>query len=525
MLGDHEDGENPNMGRAIPVAGTVVHRPPLFGFVSRAPPIYRRDMLADEDSRHFNISNGPRRDASGQSSTNSHAPRKPAFSIQSSLASLRSVGGLLGVSAVARDLKTRHSSQSSKESSWNEKGQDRFSDHAALVSNEQPALGFERRRNSSWNSQTAIDPFSDMEVKEYHDGDSDAHSIHMEATFNERAPSYVSEAMINTAEICAHPFIGETSSHQSSLPHTSSESFDHTPQSGYTTHGSSSHSSDEFPRSPSTRRSSIIDANPSQPMRRSDSWWIKFAKTPFLDRRSSDATKPQRFVEFRDPNPPPRLVAIEEGATIPSRPTSSLSKSPSVIHHRMYSKVGHERSVSSLQTAQTADSEVLERIGSLDIVQRDLTIGCGNIYGGRPLSAVMPDDTSGLAHEARSSLSGDDDISETAEVRWFTPPVGAKPTVVPSPSGRAAFLPGARSPPPKPRPSGGMVASRVQAFEQRLSIDAEASKPPTPDEKSTKHREVIVGKHRDRSMVKYGFAPRPSLFVANPDRKNPSGGS
>ena len=58
MLYPSEDDENPHAAAAIPVAqsATTQHRIPLFGFGvigSRISP-RRRNMLADEDTRHFN---------------------------------------------------------------------------------------------------------------------------------------------------------------------------------------------------------------------------------------------------------------------------------------------------------------------------------------------------------------------------------------------------------------------------------------------------------------------------------------
>jgi hypothetical protein len=534
MLGDLEDDENPNMGRAIPVAGTVGHRAPLFGFVSRAAPAQRRDMLADEDTRVFNISNSTRREASGRSSSTSYIHvEKPVFSLQGSLASLRE---LLGGSVVTRGSRPQEPSGSTISSSWDEKAFGPFSDRAALVPpSELPASKHKNgRTNSSWTLPTNVDPFSDREIDEFRDGDSDAQSVViMEAMLNELSQGYV-EAKRPTAEAGFPPSTStmESSLHQSSGPH-SSESLDHKPQSAYSTVGSSSHSSDEIGSSPRTRRSSIIDANPppTEPMRRSDSWWAKFAKTPFLDRRTSENVRTSRFVEFRDPNPPPRLVAIEE-STSDSRAASQLSRRSMdrVFDQRMYSKIIHDRSVSSLHTTQTADSGALDRIGGMDIVQRDYRTGSSfssaddNMDGGRGLSWITSGDTWEVTHEARSTCSGDE-VSPEPDVEARPPAVTKSNVQHRLPSRRATYDPGAPSPISKRYLAGGMVAARVQAFEQRVAMEAETSSPPHESERSTKNREVVLGKKRERGSVKYGFAPRPSLFVANPDRKSPSGGS
>jgi len=280
--------------------------------------------------------------------------------------------------------------------------------------------------------------------------------------------------------------------------------------------GTSSGSSEEGTRSSGARRSSIIDANPqpTQPIRRSDSWWSKFAKTSFLDRRSSDGASSSRLVDFRDPNPAPRLGAIEE-ASKPSRESSAKS-----YHNRIYSTIAHGRSVSSMKTAQTADSEALERMGAMDIVQRDGTIG----------SRFSAEDAPDAALSVVTSADHDDNDSRDdggisrLKVNLATPaPAAARPSGLPSPSGENTV--GTRPSPPIRPSSGGIVSSRVQAFERRTSADAQAITSPSPEERSTKSREIRTGRDRDRIGVKYGFAPKPSLFVANPDRKSPSSAS
>jgi hypothetical protein len=59
--------------------------------------------------------------------------------------------------------------------------------------------------------------------------------------------------------------------------------------------------------------------------------------------------------------------------------------------------------------------------------------------------------------------------------------------------------------------SPGAVADKVRQFERRMSMEVPVS-PTTPN---TKHREERTKK---RVEVNYGLAPKPSLFVANPDR-------
>jgi hypothetical protein len=529
MLGGFEDEEYPHQEGAIPTAGNVSHRLPLFGFIGRTAPIQRRDMLADEDTRYFNA---PRREGSGGSSFNSFVRNeKPGFTVQSSLASLRSVGAMLVMGTTARGDRSRELSRSSKASPWDEKRLDPFSDEAALVPGETTALRWKGGRTRSWNSPPYVDPFSDKEIGEYHDGDSDAHSVNMEATLTDQPQRYL-DTPTTTPELTPISPVMETVSHRSYGLH-SSESLDLHLQNSLNTVTSSSHSSDEVPRSPGARRSSILDLNPlpNQPIRRSNSWWTRFAKTPFLDRRPSDGARSQRMVQFRDPNPPPRLGAIEERSVDSPHPSQpSRDSSVGSYHQRIYSTINHGRSVSSLQTAQTADSEALERISGMDIVQRDSTIG--SRYGSgvddpaarRPLSLLMSADRSDESHEARSSLSGGSGVSlPPMEVELLVPARAAIPYTLSSPTSVSGS--GSRPSPVTRLSSGGLVSSRIQAFERRMSMDAEASKPPSPDERSTRNREVRVDGGRDRRAIKYGFAPKPSLFVANPDRKSSSSAS
>jgi hypothetical protein len=75
-------------------------------------------------------------------------------------------------------------------------------------------------------------------------------------------------------------------------------------------------SSQGVARSP--RPSSILDLKPpaSEPIRRSNSWWMRFAKTPLFERRGTGSSpwSGGGFIDFRDTNPPPQLLTIEESA-------------------------------------------------------------------------------------------------------------------------------------------------------------------------------------------------------------------
>ncbi|KAI6042539.1 hypothetical protein EDC04DRAFT_2506759, partial [Pisolithus marmoratus] len=98
----------------------------------------------------------------------------------------------------------------------------------------------------------------------------------------------------------------------------------------------------------------------SQPVHRSNSWWARFAKTSFLDRRGSfTSSKP---LVFRDPNPAPPLSIIEEAST---------SKDGVELHGGTPPKGQHTRSIASSHSMRTANTESAEQLGgSYDVVQR-----------------------------------------------------------------------------------------------------------------------------------------------------------
>ena len=281
---------------------------------------------------------------------------------------------------------------------------------------------------------------------------------------------------------------------------------------------SSSQLSHEPPQSP-RRPSSIIDANPpptSQYMRRSNSCWNRFAKTPLLDRRSTDrSSKP---LDFRDPNPPPRLGPIEETSQSNS-PDSPKSKRRigSGGHGQVYSSSQHGRSATSLQTARTANSEALERMAdTMQIVQKGSTLSSH-------ASVPSTDSRDESPERAYASNSRPLSVIASSDSQLNTPPAEG---LVQSPSDmtveeqtRSLATIAADLPSPK-RPtsvsdrgsSTGSVAERVQAYERRMSQAAESpikSPPPVPNRSR-------------RGASVYGLAPKPALFVANPDNRQGS---
>jgi hypothetical protein len=309
-----------------------------------------------------------------------------------------------------------------------------------------------------------------------------------------------------------------------------------------------------------SRTSSPSLMNSTQPMKRSNSWWLRFAPTGLLDRRPSGAS---RRMEFRDPNPPPRLSAIEErhsyaektsppgsGGTgekvlqfmhksLLSPPSSSqqarrlqdetdVSISSRGVPMKIYGVDRHGKSVSSLKTA---DSEAIERMAvTMDVVQRITTRshrGTGSIGSIGGLSLDTHASTHILEREDRiSEADGGQNRTEENLIMFASPeemersvltspqPLDHEPTTVDTTPRSDLTL----SPPisTAPQSSSRNVSQRVRAFERRLSVEAPVSPPPT----NTRHREERTKKVVE---VNYGLARRPDLFITNPDRTSESG--
>lgn len=545
-LGDNDDEETPHSITAIRLGGTrkgpwILAVPlALLGMIGLGPrrrhmDHSRRDILADED-RSFQWVSVSREGSGGRSSFGSRSARNSIQGLSNAITEK--------FRNFARGSSSGPRSQEPS-SNWEKMIVDPFSPEVALMAegharNELP----ERSGNGfalSGPSQPYTDPFSDRdtssEVLRLYDMEPWAVPDHapesrQSAPISKPAP-LLTTLPPSTDFVPMSPLVEQASqnslSNSSSSHHTSSD-----PNAGS---GSSA-------RSP--RPSSILDLSPptSQPIRRTNSWWMRFAKTPLLERRGSAG-----FIDIRDPNPPPRLLTIEEtnlsrgssngtAATQSRRKPSTanrayagtLSRKPSLYHEI------HGRSASSLQTANT---EMLERVGgTMDIVQRDGTLDSHHT----PITG--PDDEFGIAagsggsytqqlralivrgepsyHSTRTASSS---VSASIDSPMIQTPFRS---AAGSPTGEVAHPTSSSSPPPSEEAVAGVcvehsprspgVAERVRAFERRLS--RESAGPPSPT--NTRRREerltpppaaVAVA----RPAVRYGLVPRPSLFVANPD--------
>jgi hypothetical protein len=562
---DDDDEEHPHSITAVRIGGTREKGPRILaplGLLGLGPSRRymnrsRRDILADED-RSFNWVGVSREGSHGRSSLGGRSARSSIRGLSNamteSFASIRNLARGVGPAPRSREVSA----------DWEKMGG--VSSEVALMA---AGLGHdelpERTRNGfalPGPSQPYTDPFADQHASAevLHDYDSEpefqpnpSHSPERkEDRLSEARPPPLRTSLPPMADfVPLSPLVEQAS--QNSLSNSSSS---HNTSSDKNTGSGSSHGATLSPRP-----SSILDPNPpsSQPVRRSNSWWARFAKTPLLERRGteSSARSTPGFIEFRDPNPPPRLLTIEESAhsqrssegpfdTTKSlrKPAASraysgtLSRRPSLYRDTM-----HGRSASSLQTANT---ETLERLGgTMDIIQRDGTLDSQYAppTGGYPLDEELGIAASGSMgpggiSQLRALLVRGEPSYRSTRTASSSISIDSPRILSPLPSGPGTptgELSDPASPPPEEAassPAEGFVAAedgiphspgvadRVRAFERRMSHENASPPPPT----NTRRREERTTAVVTRPAVRYGLVPRPSLFVANPDGSRGSDG-
>ena len=509
----------------------------------------RRDMLADEDTRSFGEWRAPRgRDGTEGSS----------WSLKSIL------GG--GTRLLSREASTasRGTNAGSRNTPWREKS-DPFADgSSSLLRDEDIGLigiptasgptrprANGRRYMSHASSKSALsyrDPFSDP-VQEDRQG-SDAGDPFLKEGNEDSLPLSVPHVPVFPSIVTALPLsqgghtlspLSEHTAHHASTVQgssTATSSQAHSSDTAITPFGGSSSLGSRTSVDPIPPSSSIIGTVHSD-MRRTDSWWTRFARTSLLDRRFSNSSRMSgtsgRF-EIRDPKPPPCLDVIAENIHLVPRTESSRTlQEKSLPHQRspilgrvasiMY-KTGHEKSMSSLRTA---DSEAIERMaGTMDVFQRmetrsnsPRTTGSINSTGGMSIDIVGTPLDAG--HDDHVSGSGTSQGIMLDDLLTFSSPIEMSPLQAPgghecsppplsrpsSPKESPIRLIGSPPPPSKSTfisPSSPSVADRINAFERRMSLEQTAA--------NMKYREERTKK---RVTVDYGLVPRASLFVANPD--------
>ncbi|KAG9048081.1 hypothetical protein FS837_000787 [Tulasnella sp. UAMH 9824] len=326
-----------------------------------------------------------------------------------------------------------------------------------------------------------------------------------------------------------------------------------------------------------TPPTSIIGSAPTTPMKRSDSWWARFGRASLtsLNRHGSGAgglnpirklslrgqvggsrspTEMYAALDFRDPNPPPRLSGIEEtGQSNDPSPESVKAKQgsgdnmlPAVARLKQKHPLRdlHSKSLSSMATA---DSEALEKMGGrMDVIQRGRTASSETTT---PAGSINEDWEYGVAHlvplQHASPVSSMGDRPSLQMHKSSSGTSGAMPTP-PSATGSGTqetyitakthqtqprqessdSVPSIPPPPAAPRrgrrPSAGL-ASRVAVFENMTLTTSPPGSPLSPTFSRSPStagpsplREVDK---RKSGGVRYGLMERPPLFVANPDKR------
>ena len=315
----------------------------------------------------------------------------------------------------------------------------------------------------------------------------------------------------------------------------------------------SSSGSSSTPMQSSSETHTTIPSAATTPLRRSDTWWSRIGRTS-LRGGASDTSMPSsgtrrlsfrrtgplsptsdsKFaIDFRDPNPAPapiRLHAIEESMNIPDE---SREKAGARDTHNQGSKekprvmpsayVLHSQSTSSLQTAVTADSDMLERMGGkVPVIRRMQTES--TTHSPTPSSSLSMSSSS----EQRDMIVGTNN-----EIGEISPSAGT------GGNSRKNVFAGPRLPPPSSRKSRFNlpppdVSDRIAEYEQRTELAAEDQHPsgsklsPVTAE-NTGGQDEKRGRARGNSAppsarIEWGLAKRPSLFVANPDRRREDSG-
>ncbi|KAJ7592924.1 hypothetical protein C8J56DRAFT_822859 [Mycena floridula] len=449
--------------------------------------VERRDMLADEDTRAFGY------DLSRRGSANNSA-----WSLRSMLGRPKNRMPS-GSSTLGRVDSGR----------WSDK--DPFSDGAALMGDEEtgfigaavpgatrPHSKRQWSHTSSISNRSWVDPFADPIPEEtYHD------------EFPYPATNLEIQTMLPMFPTGPHALSPVTEVSRSMSFDSSSRALSQemTPSPFDTVSSGTSFSS--------PRPGSIIDSAPTQPMRRSDSWWARFSRTSIMDRRPSGRSN--HMLDIRDPNPPPRLHAIEESQNSGSpddkdspgsgsRRSNSLRRGLSnMLRKNPSAHSAHRHSLSSMRTA---DSEAIDRIaGGMDVAVRTGSNRTRESTG--TSMGSQSDDPHWLPEEdpVATALSP---VPVTSPVQ-VTPPdhplAQLTPPKSPSPESSALSLSSGTS---------SNTANRIKEYERRLSQDMMVP-PPT----NTKQREE---RSRKKSKVDYGLVPRASLFVANPDHQATASG-
>jgi hypothetical protein len=563
-------GENVHMiGRWGPATGGLAGVLAAIGLGKTMGRRQRFDMLADEDIREFNIS----RDLSGHSyeSGMHDGAQRPPHS--------RRASGLSFTSTIGQSIKTIgnvFTRQNSIKEWWDRKARttevNPFADEAALLDAGEFGTTVRavaaRPRGGEHHFQSSSDAYRDPFASELDSGPGSPTMEEGNPFVNPLAGSstgpgtHAYELGDNPGTIVMAPLSKVVSAGAGSTSSSNEAG------SGSNTTARLSTSSHELSSPSSGAAPTLMSNTRTAPVRRSDSWWARFSRTSLLlgDRTSSNSSYeggPQRAstssrrlslslnrdrnaqsnrgvsnrplydqsLNLRDPNPPPRLHAIEESGGNSISPESPKKTSPTSRSDEY--KPRHGRSVTSLRSSKTVDSETLERLGGHYTVIQRMRSSDSNTSptDASPEEArslhvrlVSPGDR---RQSTLSSYAADDEDHSGSEDEneLVMSPVEITPT-----DRNPLYSEGLVGPRPPPPPTNsrikrptGEVASRIAAYElqgtlSQMTVGGGPRQAPPTDEERKEQRE----KRMKARSVDWGLTKRPSLFVANPDDRRDS---
>ncbi|KAJ1307516.1 hypothetical protein OPQ81_001614 [Rhizoctonia solani] len=564
--GGLHEGYGADEPKGIPMAGSswqALHPPrrqwTLLGLGTRQQGRERFDILHDEDIREFGNMSASRTDVRRNGSMGS-ARSAWGDIVNASASSLRLVGAALGIGQSPRQSSYSATPPTSRDPNSREKNiSDPFLDPSRRSLRAEPSTGlsvsrprtFRQESSSSLHEITSTNPFDDSSndpllthservrdglrtppsreelVSAFRQQDLEDHGHYDDSVIPASFETYGLAAL-------GRPRSG------SDLGHSSGSVSSH----NATILGSGSATAVGSTSSHDHHSISLLNAVPSAPVRRSDSWWSRFAKGSMrgdrsahheafsvvrrLSRTSDRPPKPDPFIDFRDPAPPPvrTMAPIRESGISPDASPSEPPprRPPSVV---IGSVGAHRRSSSSLVTVQTADSAALEQMGQLDIIQRVRTASTHHTQSAsqdtnpdsteetsttrpfrRPRLSIVPGSPTKTIQEShKESGTSTPSLSEDHGT------MVASPTEVTSSADHSSPTKLTTPFQARPRQGTGTVAERVADYERRMS---QANSPTTP-RKSPVGGELDNGRPRSRVRVEYGLVQRPELFVTNPD--------
>ncbi|KAF9467985.1 hypothetical protein BDZ94DRAFT_1318108 [Collybia nuda] len=477
----------------------------------------RRDMLADEDTRDFREwYDARRRDGTGGSS--------------------RSLRSILTTRVRGREVSTgttREALQKEREYS--------LSDNIALMDGEENGYSGTattvrppERRQMSYASTSSgksyVDPFADPIQEERRSEIVTDPWPYPQLAQPLSTPRITIPVSMGAHALSPLPERASQNTLYTNDPATSTSSHSDYLHSPFDTSPSqfTSRTSLELLHSPKLPTSSIVGSglSPNQPIRRSDTWWSRFARTSFLDRRTTDVSRrSDKIPEIRDPNPPPRLGPIQESmhSISPDQKSpesrSDLTEQDNSVPRRPSNIYGtHNKSTASVRTA---DTEAIEKIaGTMDVVQRVRT-GSHRTTGSTSTAGTSTDTSSDLWGQAPKDMKD----NSAYELSMLESPVEmnhAEASTYP----RTKLSPEESSSSPLHLPivdssqkpgAEGTIATRIRAIESKTPQDHEKRNLMDPRK--------WEGKARKNTSVNYGLVQRPSLYIANPDHRVTSSGN